>query len=291
MVHSILSNIDETKIHRDPFPYAVIENALPQDYYRALAASFPSPTFIAGDGELENNEVYRQSARDTIDDPEVPKIWQEFIRYHCSPEFFREFAAVWEVDVAAGHKRLLRNIGRSLRDFSVDIRHAGRENNANNRAHDVVLDTQFCINSPVNQVSSVRGPHTDSPFELFAALLYFRPEDDDSSGGDLELYTLKRGHFPLPKPTRIDPRHVDCVATVPYRANTLVMFINTPASIHGVTPRSVTEISRRYINFIGECYAWTNDSLLFNPESKAPAVWRKLMKRFYKHRWGFTVGW
>ena len=291
MVHSILSNIDETKIHRDPFPYAVIENALPQEYYQALEASFPPSTFVAGGTELANNEVYRQSAMDTINNHQVPEIWQEFIRYHCSSEFFREFAGVWGGDVEKGHKRLLRNTGKPLRDFSVDIRHAGRENNPDNRAHDVVLDTQFCINSPVKQVSSVRGPHTDSPFELYAALLYFRPLDDDSSGGDLELYKLKRGHFPLPKPTKIDPRHVDCVDSVSYRANTLVMFLNTPASIHGVTPRAVTEIPRRYINFIGECYAWTNDSLLFNPESKAPAYWRKLMKRFYKHRWGFTMGW
>ena len=65
MVHSILSNIDETKIHRDPFPYAVIENALPQEYYQALEASFPPSTFVAGGTELANNEVYRQSARDT----------------------------------------------------------------------------------------------------------------------------------------------------------------------------------------------------------------------------------
>ena len=42
-------------------------------------------------------------------------------------------------------------------------------------------------NSPVRTPSTVRGPHLDSPFKLFAALLYFRAPEDDSSGGDLEF--------------------------------------------------------------------------------------------------------
>ena len=225
-----------------------------------------------------------------MDNPEVPEIWREFIHYHCSAEFFREFSEVWGDDIQAHHKRLLRNVGKPLRDFSVDVRYPRREKNPDNRSSDVVLDSQFCINSPVKEVSSVRVPHTDSRFQLFAALLYFRSKDDDSSGGDLELFKLKRGHLPLPKHTSIDPHHLKRVDSVAYGANTLVMFINTPASIHGVTPRAVTEAPRRYINFIGECYAWTNKSLFFNPDSKAPAAWRKLMKRYHKRRWGFSVG-
>lgn len=41
-------------------------------------------------------------------------------------------------------------------------------------------------------------------------------------------------------------------ATVPYRANTLVTFVNTPDSIHGVSERGVTAHPRRYINFLAE---------------------------------------
>jgi hypothetical protein len=42
------------------------------------------------------------------------------------------------------------------------------------------------------------------------------------------------------------------VNTVPYTKNTLVMFINTNYSIHGVSPRSPSPYPRRLVNIIGE---------------------------------------
>jgi hypothetical protein len=39
------------------------------------------------------------------------------------------------------------------------------------------------------------------------------------------------------------------VVSVPYEANTLVLFLNSPNSVHGVTPRPPTPHVRRYINF------------------------------------------
>jgi len=47
---------------------------------------------------------------------------------------------------------------------------------------------------------------------------------------------------------------VERVKQVPYSANTLIMWINVPHSLHGVTPRSVTDIPRRYVNFVSESY-------------------------------------
>ena len=37
------------------------------------------------------------------------------------------------------------------------------------------------------------------------------------------------------------------------------MWLNTPRSLHGVSPRSVTEVPRRYVNFISECYRLSTD--------------------------------
>jgi len=39
------------------------------------------------------------------------------------------------------------------------------------------------------------------------------------------------------------------VAAVKYAANTFVMFINNPLSVHAVTARGSSRISRRLINF------------------------------------------
>ncbi len=60
-----------------------------------------------------------------------------------------------------------------------------------NRKHNEVgMDAQLIVNSPpLVDGTSVRGPHLDWPDKLISALLYLRPEEDDSVGGDLELYT------------------------------------------------------------------------------------------------------
>jgi len=47
-------------------------------------------------------------------------------------------------------------------------------------------------------------------------------------------------------------RDVDLVKTVSYRANSYVCFVNSPQAVHGVSPRDLTDVPRRYINFIAE---------------------------------------
>ncbi len=51
MTHSILDRISEKNIKRDPLPRAIIENALPDDYYEELAQTFPSLTNVVGTSE------------------------------------------------------------------------------------------------------------------------------------------------------------------------------------------------------------------------------------------------
>lgn len=282
MVHTILDRITPDKICRDGFPHAVVENALPEDYYEELASVFPQLDSVAGAGGLKNNAAYRMPALDAIDNAEIPQIWRDFVAHHCSHEFYNRVCDVWGADIEAAHADLKDNFGVALRDFSVGIRHAGKEENPGNHSDDVMLDCQFSYNSPVRSESSVRGPHLDSPYKMFAALLYFRHPDDASTGGDFEIYKLKEGASIKPRPAKIHPRNVERVRTVPYRANTLVLFINSPAAIHGVTPRSVTQAPRRYMNFLGECYRGKSSEYFYAGDRPLPGFWpamRRLSKR------------
>ena len=52
------------------------------------------------------------------------------------------------------------------------------------------------MNSPVTRKSSVRGPHHDTPGELYGALLYFRDAADKSTGGDLQGAAKALRHLP-----------------------------------------------------------------------------------------------
>ena len=69
---------------------------------------------------------------------------------------------------------------------------------------------------------------------------------------------------------------------MPYRANTLVLFSNSPAAIHGVTPRSVTQAPRRYMNFLGECYRGRADDFFVAVNPNLPYVLRKFLRHLHK---------
>ncbi len=281
MVHSILDRIDETNISREGFPHAVVEEALPPAYYEELAACFPAIETATGGAPLKNNRAYRMLALETMDNPDIPDVWREFVKYHCSSEFYARLCDLWGADIMRTHPTLEENFGAPLKELSVGIRHTGKEENTANLTHDVMLDCQFSYNSPVKSLSSVRGPHLDSPFKLFAALLYFRHPDDRSTGGDFDIYRLKEGRGMTPRPAKINPRNVELVRTVPYRANTLVLFINAPGAIHGVTQRSVTDIPRRYMNFLGECYRGKSGEFFVAGDVPISGFWPS-MKRAWK---------
>jgi hypothetical protein len=265
MVHSALARLRPEHIRRNSTAVAIVENALQEPYYQELADSFPSLEFIAGPGPLENNRAYRKATPEVLAQTEVPTIWKDFLAYHCSRAFFDEFCERWGEDIARLHPALKENFGKPLHEFSVGVRGSGKAEDPTNECYDLVLDCQVSVNSPVLEPSSVRGPHLDSPRKLFNGLLYFRHPEDASTGGDLEFYRFKCGRRPH-KWSAIDPDPVELAYAVPYRANTLVMFINSPAALHGVSPRSVTPMPRRYVNFLGECYGRKSAAFFTPPD-------------------------
>lgn len=288
-MHSIFDRMRESDIRREPFPYAVIENALPPDYYEMLAASFPATADFGREGELGNNKLHHLASRDVLDDISVPEIWREFIAYHSSADFFRKICRIWGKEIETSRRELLQGYDKPLAEFSVGRRVEGKRSSEGNQNSDIVLDCQFSINSPVTELSSVRGPHLDSPFKLFAALLYFRDPEDDSSGGDFEVYRLKPYRLPLPKPSKVKSGYVELIERVRYAPNTLVFFVNTRHAYHGVTPRTVTRRPRRYINFLGECYAGNRDGFLSPTNPNIDPKWRAKLTKAYRYKWALGL--
>lgn len=97
------------------------------------------------------------------------------------------------------------------------------------------------------------GPHLDREVALYAGLLYFRVDGDDSSGGDLELYRFKglKRVF-RPRSRAVPENSVDLVATIPYQANTLVLFPHSIDAVHAVSIRSPSRHPRLHVNLIAE---------------------------------------
>lgn len=255
MVHSVLGRLDPSHIVLDPQPYLYSTEALDPDYYAELAAAYPSLETVAGAGPLENNRAYLRQAREVIDNPEIPAIWRDFFAYHTSENFFREMIAFWRAALDCVYPNLDALLGTPVDQVTIGLRSRGKEKALENKSADVMMDCQFGVNSPVKEKTAVRGPHVDDTHKLYAGLLYFRLPEDSVEGGDLVLYRAKEGSRYFQDGRRDIPEHyVEPFRVVPYRANTLVMYLNTPYSIHGVSPRAVTPLYRRYINLQCECY-------------------------------------
>ncbi len=245
-MHSILQRALQTDIASDPFPHLVIHDALPAGDYEQLANEFPPAEIILGGREPFSNRNFRYAANDVLDDERISPGWREFMRYHVSQSFFNEVCALWETQIRQLHPRLEARLAKPLAEWNSSIRF--RE-----PPRDIVLECQFTYGTPVAERSRSIGPHVDREVALFAGLFYMREDEDDSEGGDLELYRFADGPPTFEEASRRVPDdRVICFRTIRYAPNTLVFFLHSPWSVHGVSPRSATPFSRRHINFVGE---------------------------------------
>lgn len=240
---SMLGNATPEIVAQAPFSHLVIEQPVADDIYRQLEADFPPPErFTKGIETLPSNQAIRIRALDIIDNPEFSDTWQSFFRYHTSQEFWGDILRVMGEDIRRAHPTLEQRVGKKFEDWTVKVRGASGE-------ADIELDALFVINTPVHQEGSVRPAHVDSENEIFAGLFYMKPEEDTTPGGNLALYSFKDrtkgfgGHY-------ADLNDVNEDQVVDYGRNRFLAFVNSPVSIHGVTPRPVTQHYRRYINFI-----------------------------------------
>jgi hypothetical protein len=287
--HSIFSRLASAQIRYEPFPCVWTDEALDPGYYAELAASFPALDRIAGPGPLPSNKVFRLPASKALADSGLPAIWRDFFAYHTSGAFLQEQVAFWRAAIDREYPDLEGRFGKPLSQLTAGVRHyRGKlpENLIENLQADAMLDCQFVVNSPVRTPSSVRGPHVDKPFKLFAALLYFRDPADRSTGGDLLLEHFTGGPGSFDRRQQVRSGSITAVERVPYGPNTLVAWLNTPRSLHSVSPRSVTTVPRRYVNFLTECYTIFAEGFFELPRTlpgwlhaTAKRAWRRSLLR------------
>jgi len=237
MTQSVLSRAKKADIIAEPFPYLVIENALDDAYYSELEEAYPSDGIIAGTMRMKSNTRYQLSAKNSNI---LPEIWQGFVEYHTSQSFYDEFISLFGEYIP---NRLSWVTNSDTYTRGADLPKA---------PSDLALDCQIGINSPVTETSTVKGPHVDNRIELYAGLFYMRKDNDDSSGGSLEILKPKDPTMKIVHKEEMDPRLFEKTNEVHYRKNTFAMFLCSKYSIHAVSPRSVTPHSRRLVNIISE---------------------------------------
>ena len=228
----ITQTITKDDLIQDPCPYFCIHNALPHALYHQLVAEYPESHMLADGKTHFQARRYRQHE---FVPGTISPLWQEFVAYHNTREFKDRVLDLFEPAI----DRYYSDLAPLLRAADVSPRHDGR-------AGTVQLEVQFVLNG--QQETTVRTTHLDNSRELFAGLLYMRRPEDLSTGGDIEVFrkTVPRPEFTGIREVR--PEHVAPAGSVPYRANTMILFLNTVDTLHGVTPRIGANCVRRYIN-------------------------------------------
>ena len=243
-MRSVLHKASKADINEWPFPHIVIENALPDALYDKLAREFPAPEVLLDGRKLESNKSYHYNATSILSNSNLSEAWREFVSYHVSRQFYEETIALIGDHLRRLHPDIEEQ--KTLKSLSTSVRFA-------EGFRDVALECQIAYGSPVVKASRFLGPHVDREVSLFAGLLYFRLDEDDSTGGDLTFYKFKGAERAYAKERRGVPDHlVEQAKVVTYAKNKFVFFLNSPESLHGVSMRSETKFPRLHVNFVAE---------------------------------------
>lgn len=229
---SLLQNFQPSHLHLDPFPYIHIENALPQQLYDQLADQYPES--ILG-GAVSGFKDFRYCQHEFTDQHVTP-LWKQFIDFHSSKAYKDQVIQALE----PGMRQYYNDITDKYLTCETILRNQGKPKLK------AALEVQFVMNSA--DTEKIRTPHLDQGRELFACLFYMRKPEDVSDGGDLIIYKKNHEDFRFQSGRLAPVEHILEAGRVPYKPNSLVIFLNTSDSIHGVSLRNNASVFRRYVN-------------------------------------------
>lgn len=228
----VTQSVTKDDLILDPCPYFCIPNALPDALYDQLVAEYPEDHMMQGPKTHFQARRYRQ--HEFVPGTVTP-LWQDFVAYHNSVAYKNRVLDLFEPAM----DKYYADLKLTLQKAPVSARHSGQPGS-------VQLEVQFVLNGI--QPETVRTIHLDNSRELFAGLLYMRRPEDVSTGGDIHVYRKLVSRPTYTGIREVDPTQVVTAGSVPYRANTMILFLNTADSLHGVTPRLNANCVRRYVN-------------------------------------------
>ncbi len=270
--NSLLKKFKTTDLYVDNFPYIIIENALDEKFYNQLCSDFPKLESFTNDINIKENVRY-DIAKENY--KENSAAWKEFLEYHSSFEFFQSVISIFNNEIIKSKNDNLLNllsrnnlktgfVKKDFREKKIDIWHDIGIN----------INTKVSENKP-----TVRTPHLDNPNKIYGGLFYMKNPRDKCKGGDLELFKFKNkkkymGHS-------VPTRFIQKISQADYKENNLVIFLNSNDSIHGVTQRSATDFSRRFLYFQASCNEVKMHEASSNQVSKAEKFLFKVKRKLY----------
>ncbi|GAB3365552.1 MULTISPECIES: FkbM family methyltransferase [Giesbergeria] len=224
-----IDKILSTAIADDPFPYLVVDNIFPPDYYQQILANFPGLDAVRP--LSESGRVQKGSYKERLTVLFNP---EDFSR--MSPkqiEFWSEFAS-WLYSEAF-LSAVIFKFRQTLESRISNIINAEGKINVRGDALLVNDQTNYAI-----------GPHTDAPHRL-VTFLFYMPENDKDRDLGTSIYLPKKEGFTCWGGPHYPHDQFDLVDTVEFLPNRLLMFPKTEKTFHGVEPVLREGVNRKLL--------------------------------------------
>ena len=240
---SVLQNFKPENLKTNPFPYIYIPEVLPWDLYERLEAEYPEQHCTKGETHGFGTMRYMQHEFDY--ENVVTPLWRDFAAYHTSKEYKDELIRAFRVPMTDLYPK-----GRFAEDLYTKYVRSDVSPRRAPVGSTVRMELQFVMNAIDHK--HIRTPHVDQSKELFACLFYFKKPEDKGEDGGLNIYRNTAGkQWRRVTGREAVPEDIKAVDHIPYKRNTMVCFLNSVDSLHGVTPRNNPSHIRRYVNIDG----------------------------------------
>lgn len=224
-----ISKIESSATERDPFPAVYISNLFPSNYFDEMQRYFPRPDQVQSLGETGrvSSGAYPERLVTLFTEEHFQRLdqaqqdfWGNFAQALTSEEFvnacINKFAP-W-----------CSNRLAELRD----------KHNAVRVRNDALL-----VNDRTNYAI---GPHTDLPHRLIS-LLFYLPKDENLKYLGTSFYKHKDPNFRCPGGPHYNFEDFTRLGSAPFLPNSLLMFVRTGTSFHGVEPIKQQGVERKLL--------------------------------------------
>ncbi|MBI4752205.1 MAG: hypothetical protein HY774_27270 [Acidobacteria bacterium] len=233
---SFLSTLSPSQIVHEPFPHIVVENALPEPLCRQLTQDFPPlNVFTKGQPYRDNQKLYYH-ALPALTENHLSPSWKSLMADFLHPQTWSEICRLFQPAILNAYPDFESRFGKP------DQLRSGVRLREGFTTCDLLLDSMLLIHTPITGSPCIeRGPHLKLFDTLYLGYLFLRSEDDQAEGGDLEFFSVKPGATVcLNQRKTVDREILKLEKVIPYRVNTLVLFLNTPRSIQGLSARTAS---------------------------------------------------
>lgn len=211
----VCDSLAKARVELDPFPHFYLENVFPDDYYQELLRNLPSTDvydnlYEVTDLKLDHFRHRNQRDMDTGWTARLPAelrpFWNSFNEWFLGPELARAV---------------------------LDSFHSQRSS-----WPEVSVESQFIR----HRAGYFLGPHSDLYTKLVVLLIYLAPDDSSEHLGT-SLYRPKDPSFSCPDSKHYPFEDFIRVKTAPYKPNSLLAFMRSDISFHGLEPLSATDVA------------------------------------------------